>query len=90
MPASRLRSGRGSARPCAGAGRTFPGDALPLYTDGITEARTRDHGTLFGDERLAEVLAGARGQDAAGTPARLQNEAAQLLARLTLLAGGSG
>ncbi|MFD9452411.1 PP2C family protein-serine/threonine phosphatase [Streptomyces sp. NPDC059985] len=35
----------------------LPGDALLLYTDGITEARTRDRGPLFGDECLAEVLA---------------------------------
>ncbi len=31
-----------------------PGDALVLYTDGVTEARTGD--TFFGDERLLDVV----------------------------------
>ena len=31
-----------------------PGDALVLYTDGVTEARR--HGELFGEERLCETL----------------------------------
>ncbi|MFD7794720.1 PP2C family protein-serine/threonine phosphatase [Streptomyces sp. NPDC059759] len=52
-------------------------DALLLYTDGITEARTRQRGPLFGDERLAEVLAGTHGDDAATTVTRLQKAAAQ-------------
>ena len=34
-----------------------PGDALYLYTDGITE-QTNPHGELFGDERLRSLLAG--------------------------------
>jgi serine phosphatase RsbU (regulator of sigma subunit) len=33
------------------------GDALVLYTDGVTEARAGRGQELFGDERLADVLA---------------------------------
>ncbi|MEU3061657.1 GAF domain-containing SpoIIE family protein phosphatase [Streptomyces subrutilus] len=47
--------------------RLFPGDALLLYTDGITEARDRARGPLFGDARLARTLAATRGWDAART-----------------------
>jgi serine phosphatase RsbU (regulator of sigma subunit) len=38
--------------------RLAPGDAIVVFTDGVIEAR-RD-GELYGDERLAEVLAAAR------------------------------
>lgn len=41
-----------------------PGDALLLYTDGITESRRGAE--LFGDVRLAEALAGCAGRDATG------------------------
>jgi serine phosphatase RsbU (regulator of sigma subunit)/pSer/pThr/pTyr-binding forkhead associated (FHA) protein len=33
-----------------------PGDTLALYTDGFTEAFAPDHKTMFGVERLSEVL----------------------------------
>jgi serine phosphatase RsbU (regulator of sigma subunit) len=36
-----------------------PGDSLVLVTDGITEARSAD-GEFFGEERLADALAGVR------------------------------
>lgn len=39
-----------------------PGESLVLYTDGVTEAR-RDH-ELFGEERLAALVATCAGQDA--------------------------
>lgn len=41
------------------------GDALVLFTDGITEARRAD-GQLFGDERLQDLLAGCGGATADG------------------------
>ena len=34
-----------------------PGDLLAFYTDGMTEAFTPDHKTMFGVERLQEALA---------------------------------
>lgn len=42
-----------------------PGDAIVLYTDGVTEAR-RD-GELFGERRLHDVLAGCAGRSARET-----------------------
>jgi serine phosphatase RsbU (regulator of sigma subunit) len=52
------------------------GDALLLYTDGITEARDRDHGPLFAQERLIEALAATHGAGAADTLDHLWRAAA--------------
>jgi serine phosphatase RsbU (regulator of sigma subunit) len=52
--------------------RLAPGDVLLLYTDGATEARERPGPPeairpLFGEDALADALAGTHGLDAAGT-----------------------
>ncbi|MBO3086764.1 PP2C family protein-serine/threonine phosphatase [Cellulomonas dongxiuzhuiae] len=47
-----------------------PGDALVLYTDGVTEARRR-RGELYGDDRLAAVVDEHRGPAADVTDAIL-------------------
>ena len=41
--------------------RLAAGEALVLYTDGVTEARRG--GELFGEKRLLEVLGGAQDRD---------------------------
>jgi len=41
----------------------LPGDALVLYTDGITDARNRDR-SFYGEQRLREIVLGACGQSA--------------------------
>jgi PAS domain S-box-containing protein len=47
------------------------GESLVLYTDGLTEARGRD-GSLFGEERLAELLAATPGCTAEEIVARIR------------------
>jgi sigma-B regulation protein RsbU (phosphoserine phosphatase) len=41
-----------------------PGDALLLFSDGVTEAVRPDADEEFGEDRLAQVLAGLRNQSA--------------------------
>lgn len=49
-----------------------PGDVVVFYTDGITEARTRD-GAQFGGDGLARALGGYAGQPAGSVIAGLQH-----------------
>ena len=48
-----------------------PGDALMLYTDGVTEA-TNPEGAEYGKERLAEALRAGQGIPVAEAAARLE------------------
>ncbi|MFF3418520.1 SpoIIE family protein phosphatase [Streptomyces sp. NPDC002698] len=66
-----------TASPQAGGVRfgPHPGDAVLLYTDGITEARTGDRGPLFGEDCLTRALSGTHDADAGTTLARLQQVA---------------
>lgn len=51
----------------------LPGATLLLYSDGVTEARSPD-GALYGDERLADVLARARGLPASALVKAVEDE----------------
>lgn len=82
------RNGRVETAPCGGtllgvvpdpdlqeaALALEPGDALVLYTDGVTEARMRDG--LFGPERLATVAGGAAGRTATEIARRIEEAVA--------------
>jgi sigma-B regulation protein RsbU (phosphoserine phosphatase) len=54
-----------------GETRVSPGDLLVVFSDGVTEAVNAE-GDEFGDERLAECLAGVRGRSAAEALAAVQ------------------
>lgn len=49
----------------------LPGDSLVLFTDGVTEARAS--GDIFGEQRLAELVAGFAGASAEGLAAAVED-----------------
>jgi phosphoserine phosphatase RsbU/P len=53
--------------------RLMPGEALVLYTDGITEARSPDGG-FFGEDRLRRLLGSCAGCDAVTFAQRIKDD----------------
>jgi PAS domain S-box-containing protein len=51
--------------------RLMPGEAIVLYTDGVTEARSPDGG-FFGEDRLRHLLGFCTGSDAATLAGRIK------------------
>ncbi len=49
-----------------------PGDALVLYTDGVTDARPQG-GVRFGEDRLLATIRGAAGRDAEGIASAVED-----------------
>jgi len=49
------------------------GDSMILFTDGVTEARSRADRDLFGDERLRDLIAGLGGESATGIADAIQH-----------------
>lgn len=56
-----------------------PGDLLLVYSDGLTEAETREH-DLFGEERLLQLLPQLRGMGAESAGRRLLAEVERFVA----------
>ena len=52
--------------------RLMPGEALVLYTDGVTEARSPD-GEFFGEDRLRDLLRSCAGCDAGAFARRIKS-----------------
>ncbi|HEX9993542.1 MAG TPA: SpoIIE family protein phosphatase [Acidimicrobiales bacterium] len=54
--------------------RLVPGDSVTFFTDGVTEARTGGRGRFYGEERLRDLLAAHREEDAATTAAAVVHD----------------
>jgi phosphoserine phosphatase RsbU/P len=56
-----------------------PGDLLVVYSDGLTEAESREH-DLFGEERLLQLIPQLRGMGAEAAGRRLLAEVQRFVA----------